>query len=328
MNRPGLDLETERQRAMLCRRQLPRLKAGHVAHTRAYPGKLVRCSAHSSYAKWAESSRSVTVRCKDGEVVVSRELLRLSSPQKLEIELTHKKDVTLGTILEIATGQRRWKHSSVPCSHLIPVDVSGNCWQTSSNHAGPDLCRALRSHKITCVTAEAQATLVSKLRDQLSLEPGSVGYIAKWLTVAEQYQLTELTDLVMTWKGASSDAVQEALNGSISQDSQVKQPAPSTSAETVNFDDFEFERALEVDSYIDWMEIEAATGDDNDWAQGHRRASCQTLACRVRDHHDMCRDAARYPCQAGHAGAHNMQPVAEVLSIGPTLEELTYAWIW
>ncbi|GFH24080.1 hypothetical protein HaLaN_21804 [Haematococcus lacustris] len=39
------------------------------------------------------------------------------------------------------------------------------------------------------------------LRGKLSLGPGSVGYIAKWLRVAERYQLAWLKDVVLAaWK--------------------------------------------------------------------------------------------------------------------------------
>ncbi|GFH06165.1 hypothetical protein HaLaN_00750 [Haematococcus lacustris] len=53
----------------------------------------------------------------------------------------------------------------------------------------------LKQYHISSIEDQARGTLTSLLRGQLCLSFYGVGYIAKWLRVAEQYQLAWLKDV-------------------------------------------------------------------------------------------------------------------------------------
>lgn len=157
----------------------------------------------SPHTDWTESGRTVTVRCKDGEVVVSRELLRLASPWKLEEVLKLK------TALE------------------VPDDTCCQ-WQLLANQLGPwtkpdlsmqdclELLLLARTHNFPYIEDQMLLSLCSKLRERARLKPGNVGYIAEWLPVAERYNLWELKINVLTaWSKAPSKAVRRALKGDL-----------------------------------------------------------------------------------------------------------------
>ncbi|KAL6757452.1 hypothetical protein V8C86DRAFT_2623291 [Haematococcus lacustris] len=170
---------------------------------------------------------SLRVRCSDGDVPFSRELLRLASPLYLDAKLAPGgKDHGKRNLKAADTTRRQWQ---LLAGQLYPVhwpkpELSLKEWL--------ELLPLAHTYHISSIEDQARGTLTSLLRGQLSLSLYSVGYIAKWLRVAEQYQLAWLKDVVLAaWREMPSAAVKQALAGRLGKD--LMQLAPDTLVEVM-----------------------------------------------------------------------------------------------
>ncbi|KAL6757448.1 hypothetical protein V8C86DRAFT_2623226, partial [Haematococcus lacustris] len=169
----------------------------------------------------------VTVQCADGEVSLSRELLRYVSPLNLVAKYAPiDKGGGKSEVQAPGTTRRQWQ---LLAGQLYPVywpkpELSPEEWL--------ELLPLAHTYRISSVKDQARSALTPLLRGQLSLSPDNVGYIAKWLRVAERYQLAWLKDVVLAaWKEMPSAAVKQALAGRLGKD--LKQLTPGTLVEAM-----------------------------------------------------------------------------------------------